>query len=108
MQDFVLDLLPRTARWPRRLRRTLTERVEGSILDLSALLARAEAQRGAMRSRLLRDADGLLAAHRDLLRLAGSLHLLSAGSRAHLDVLLGEIGRLLGGWLRREVELSST
>jgi hypothetical protein len=75
--------------------------VEGSILDLSAVLARAEAQRGTSRAALLAEADGLLAAHRDLLRLAGGLQLLSAGSRAHLDALLTEIGRLLGGWIRR-------
>jgi hypothetical protein len=100
--DLLLWLLVATARWPKRLRHGLTSRIEADGVALVAGLARAEALRGAARLDALGDADGRLASLRALLRVGRDLGLLSAGAYEQVFDRLGEIGRLLGGWMRTE------
>ncbi len=52
-QDLLLDVLPRTARWPKRLRPGLTGRLEGMLVDVVCDVARADALRGRARRAVL-------------------------------------------------------
>lgn len=101
-QDLLVDVLQRTARWPKRLRYGVTGRLEGLCVDLACAVAAADRHRRRPRVRILREADGFLASIRVLLRVAHDLDILSKGAYAHLGRRTDEIGRLLGGWLRAE------
>jgi len=98
--DFLVWLLERTARWPKRLRYGLTGPLEQTVVLLVADLAEAEARRDAARLEALGRADGRLAAARALLRVGRDLGVLSSGSYEHAAVRTDEVGRLLGGWMR--------
>lgn len=101
-QDLLVDLLKRTARWPRRLRGSLVGRVETAAVELVACIACAQAARGDGRRIHVEVADQRLAVLRVLLRAAGDLKLLSAGAQAHVGAQVDEVGRLLGGWQKAE------
>ncbi len=66
----------------------------------------AAAKQPASQPTLLRDVDGLLAELRLLLRLARDAQAISFKQYEEGARRLGEIGRLLGGWLRKLEELS--
>lgn len=96
--DLLLWLLPQTAKFPKTLRHTLTNRVESSALDLQTALLRANRLRGERRVAALDDADAHLDALRMLLRLSTSLDCLSGGQYEFMAAKTTEIGRLIGGW----------
>ena len=73
-----------------------------AALDLQEALAAAEARAGRSRLSALRDADAALGRLRIFLRLAHRWRWLSDGQYAHAGGMVGEIGRLLGGWLKSE------
>jgi hypothetical protein len=75
--DFVLWLFPHTAKFPKVLRLTLTNRMEGTLLDFQGALLRANRLRGDRRLAALDEADALLDAIRFLVRLATDLGCLS-------------------------------
>ncbi len=100
--DLLEWLLPKSERFPRAYRSTVTQRLMDAALDLQEALASAEARAGRSRLAALRDADAALGRLRIYLRLAHRWRWLSAGQYAHAGGLVGEIGRLLGGWLRTE------
>ncbi|NUN51695.1 MAG: diversity-generating retroelement protein Avd [Planctomycetaceae bacterium] len=96
--DFILWLLPHTARWPKHLRHSLTGRLEGAMLDFQGAILRANRLRGEARLRALDEADGLLDGVRILVRLATDLRCLSARQYQFAAEKTVEIGRLLGAW----------
>jgi len=96
--DFVLWLLPHTARWPKHLRHSLTERLEGTLLDFQREILRANRLRGEARLAALDEADGLLDAVRMLVRLATDLRCFSTRQYEFAAEKTVEIGRLLGAW----------
>ena len=100
--DLLIWLLPKSERFPRSYRFSLTQRMMDAALDLQDALIAAETQRGQLRWRALLDADGHLSRLRVYLRLAHHWKWLSNGQYEHVSRMLLEIGRLLGGWLRRE------
>lgn len=102
VHDLALWLLPHTARWPKRLRYALAQPVEVAAVALAVDLAEAETRRGRVRAEALARADGRLMGLRALLRLARDLGLLSSGAYEYVAERLDEVGRLLGGWMRRE------
>ena len=104
--DFALWLLELTPRWPKRLRHSLTSRLEEGAVGLIADLAAADTLRGGARLRRLERADARLAALRALLRLAYDLHLLSSGGYREAARRSDEIGRLVGGWERATAGVS--
>jgi hypothetical protein len=71
-----------------------------AALDLQETLTAAEAQAGRGRLSALRDADAALGCLRIYLRLAHRWRWLSDGQYAQAGGMVGEIGRLLGGWLK--------
>ena len=96
--DFLSWLLPVTNHFPRAHRHTVTQRLLDAAFDLRERLEEANArQRGGRLDRLAR-ADEALARVRLYLRLAARLGWLSGGQYHHVAEMVGEIGRLLGGW----------
>jgi len=100
--DLLEWLLPKSERFPRAYRSTVTQRLMDAALDLQEALVAAESRGGRLRVSALRDADAALGRLRIYLRLAHRWHWLSDGQYEHTGRMVAEIGRLLGGWLRSE------
>ncbi len=100
--DLLEWLLPKSERFPRAYRSTVTQRLMDAALDLQEALIAAEPQRGRPRLTALRQADAALGRLRIYLRLAHRWRWLSDGQYQHAGAMVAEIGRLLGGWLRAE------
>ncbi|MFV0278770.1 MAG: diversity-generating retroelement protein Avd [Parahaliea sp.] len=100
--DLLAWLLPKSEHFPKAYRFSLTRRLMDSALDLQDALVEAQTERGQRRQQALRNADRHLGRLRIYLRLAHQWRWLSDGQYEHISRMLLEIGRLLGGWLRRE------
>ena len=100
--DLLEWLLPKSERFPRAYRSTVTQRLMDAALDLQEALVVAEARPGRSRLSALREADSALGRLRVYLRLAHRWRWLSDGQYAHAGGMVGEIGRLLDGWLKAE------
>lgn len=92
-------LLERTARFPKRLRHTLTERIELLAIDLLEEITSAAYQKS--KTATLRRANDRLNRLRVLIRLAHEMGVLSHGHYEEAVKRVAEAGRLLGGWLRQ-------
>ena len=100
--DLLEWLLPKSERFPRAYRSTVTQRMMDAALDLQEALVSAETRSGRPRAGALRDADAALGRLRIYLRLAHRWRWLNDGQYEHAGRAVAEIGRLLGGWLRAE------
>ncbi len=100
--DLLEWLLPKSERFPRAYRATLTQRLMDAALDLQEALVAAQSREGRSRLSALRNADAALGRLRIYLRLAHRWHWLNDGQYGHVSSMVAEIGRLLGGWLRSE------
>ncbi|MEM7199624.1 MAG: four helix bundle protein [Planctomycetota bacterium] len=99
-EDAVAWLLSTTARWPKRLRATLTQRIEHNALELLEQLTLARYHREGRHHRL-DQANLLLERERRLLRLAVALHACPHAAFESAMRRFDEVGRLLHGWRRR-------
>ena len=99
--DLLQWLLPKSERFPKSYRNTLTQRLMDSGLDLLEALTEAQSHRDQQRLSALRSADACLARLRVYLRIAHQWQWLSHGQYQHVSKMVAEIGRLLGGWLRQ-------
>jgi hypothetical protein len=100
--DLLEWLVPKGEAFPRSFRHTVTARLLGAALDLPERLFEAQARRGVQRRDALSEADATLNKLRLYLRLAHRWRWLSDGQYEHVSRMVAEIGRLLGGWIRRE------
>jgi four helix bundle protein len=89
-------IFERTQRFPKRLRHSLTERIERAALDVLEHLT-AAAWRKSKEEILLRT-DERLSQLRVLLRLAFELKVLSHGQYEEAAKRLSETGKMVGGW----------
>jgi hypothetical protein len=101
--DLMLWLLPQATHFPRAHRFGLGERVTRLALDFQETLLDAGLRRGPERLQRLYQADSQLAQLRQHLRLCKDIGLISLAQYEHVSRLLVEIGRLLGGWLKKSV-----
>lgn len=92
-------LLPQTVKFPKAQRFLLAKRIEDAALDFHERIVRAG--RPGSSARGLREADIELTKLRLYLRLAADLHLMSVGQYEHVARMVNEIGKLLGGWVRK-------
>ena len=99
--DLLNWLLPKTEKFPKLYRSTVTQRLSNAALDFQEALLAAENMDGKIRLRHLRQADIHLDKVRLYLRLAQRWGWLSRGQYEHVSRMVAEIGRLLGGWLRQ-------
>ena len=97
--DLLAWLGPRTDRFPKNYRHTVTERLLGAALDFQEAIFDAQSQGGTTRQKHLRAADSHLNKLRLYLRLAHRWRWLNDGQYRHVSEMVAEIGRLLGGWI---------
>jgi len=100
--DLLTWLLPKSEGFPRAYRFTVTQRLMDAALDVQDGLAEAQGSRGRRRQQSLLSADRSLIRLRFYLRLAHHWEWLTHGQYAHASRMVAEIGRMLGGWLKRE------
>lgn len=99
--DLLAWLLPKSERFPRIYRHTLTQRINDAALDLQEHLSVAQSARGERRARHLLVASGKLDVLRVYLRLAHAWLWFNDGQYEHVSRIVAEIGRLLGGWINQ-------
>jgi hypothetical protein len=104
--DLARYVLERTARFPKNQRFVLATRMESAAFNLLEAVAIALQERDG-RGALLRRADDALTRLRLSVRLAGDLELLRQTQVDFVHGELTEIGRMLGGWRRKEREAVS-
>ncbi len=99
--DFLLWLIPMTLKFPKSQRFLLAERLSGMALDFYDLILDAVMQPEYQEEKLV-EADRILAKIRLYVRLSHDLKCLSLGQMEHAAKLMDEIGRLMGGWIRKK------
>jgi hypothetical protein len=100
-EQLVADLMDRTARFPKSIRFTFTQRIENLALDILAQLIRARFSIGRARQTALAECDILLAQLRALLRMAHERRALDHKGYEHVSRQIDECGRMLGGWRKQ-------
>lgn len=98
--DVLAWLGPRTEKFPKVYRYTVSERLMNAALDFQEALFDAQSQGGTTRQKHLRAADAHLNKLRLYLRLAHTWKWLNDGQYRHVSAMVAEIGRLLGGWMK--------
>jgi hypothetical protein len=99
--DLLCWLIPVTIKFPRQQRFVLAERVQQTGLDLHERLIEAAYSDDPMPA--LKQADVTLAKLRFYLRLCRDQELISLEQFKHVARMVTEIGRLLGGWMKKPV-----
>lgn len=98
--DLLTWLLPKSERFPKVYRYTVTQRMMDAALDFQEALFDAQSQGGTTRKKHLRAADAHLNKLRLYLRLAHHWGWFNDGQYRHVSLMVAEVGRLLGGWLQ--------
>lgn len=93
--------MPKSERFPKLYRSTVTQRLMTAVLDFQEALLEAQAYEDKIRLRHLRQADAHLNKVRLYLRLVQQWGWLSRGQYEHVSRMVAEIGRLLGGWINQ-------
>ncbi len=94
--EFLAWLLPTTEKFPKKVRQTLTNRIDNLALDVAMTLTEGQyskAPRGH-----IREANLLLTQLRLLLRLAHTLAFLPHKQYEYASRKIDEVGRMLGAW----------
>ena len=99
--DLLAWLLPKAESFPRPYRATVTQRLMEAALNFQETLFDAQSRRGEARLACLQAADAHLNKLRLYLRLAHHWQWLNDGQYRHVSLLVAELGRLLGGWLKQ-------
>jgi hypothetical protein len=105
--DFLLWLIPLTLKFPKSQRFLLAERLSAMALDFYDLILDAVSEPEWQTDRL-DAADKLLTKIRLYVRLSHDLKCISAGQFEHAARQMDEIGRLIGGWKRKQTRAKMT
>lgn len=97
--DFVAWLIPQTVKFPRQHRFVLASALQRDALGFQELLIEAAHEENPQAR--LRAADTMLDKLRTHMRMSRDLGLLSFKRYEHASNMLAEIGRLLGGWMKK-------
>ena len=98
--EFLKWLLPMTEKFPKRVRFTLTNRIENLALDLVEDLTEARYSRN--KQDILRRANLRLEKLRLLLRISCDQHHLSYQAYEQAIRTVNEVGKMLGGWIKQQ------
>ncbi|MBN2045113.1 MAG: diversity-generating retroelement protein Avd [Anaerolineales bacterium] len=98
--DLLKWLLPKAEKFPRAYRFSVTQRMMHTLLDFQEFLFDAHSKKGSQRLETLRLADSTLNKIRLYLRLVHEWKWLNNGQYRHVSMMVVEIGRLLGGWIK--------
>jgi len=96
--DLISWLIPKSEKFPKVYRTTLTQRLMDSALDFQEEIFAAVNQSGSNKAKHLLMADTHLTSLRLYLRLAFNSRMINDGQYRHASIMVTEIGRLLGGW----------
>ena len=99
--DLLAWLLPKAEHFPRVYRHNVVQRLMNAALDCQEAVFAAQSSRDARRQTALQDADAALNCLRLYLRLAHQWQWLNDGQYTHVSLLVAEIGKLLGGWIKQ-------
>ena len=99
--EFVQWLLPATEKFPKRLRFTLTNRIDNLALDIVEELV--EARYASQKHEQLQAVNRKLERLRILLRLAHHFQALPHQQYEFAMRALDEVGRMVGGWIKQQV-----
>jgi hypothetical protein len=99
--DFLLWLVPQVQKFPRVYRFTLSERIQQLAFDFQDSLVAAGKSKGSLRRDRLNQADIQLEQLRVWLRYSRDYHLITVRQYEHAARQLGEVGRMLGAWLKQ-------
>jgi hypothetical protein len=96
-EEFTSWFLARTARWPKTVRFTLTQRLENNCLDIAEqlVIARYDSRQ---RFKLLKDINLCLERLRLLLRISKSRQVMANKSFESAMRQIDEVGRMIYGW----------
>jgi len=97
--DLILYSFPILNRFPKSQRFVLAQQIENQMLELEKLVIQANAERDKRRSLFRLDVE--LEKLRVLVRLAHDLKFMDMRRYALISERLVEIGKLLGGWIKK-------
>jgi hypothetical protein len=100
--DLLRWLIPLTLKFPRQQRFVVAEAVQRTALGFHERII--EAAKSEDRVPFLRQADVDLTKLRFYVRLCRDFQLISLKQYGHAAGRMAEVGRLLGGWIRSEIE----
>ena len=100
-QDFLVWLLPTTAKLPKHVRFTLVNRIDNLALDIAEDLVEARYSRSKMP--VLARANLRLEKLRVLLRVSNALGYLPHAAYEHASRRVNAVGAMLGGWRKQQV-----
>jgi four helix bundle protein len=99
--DFISWLLPLVEKFPKSQRFVVTARLQNAALNFQELIVEANAHRGGKRLEKLQSADAELLKTRLYLRLCEKWEWFTPGQYRHASGMVAELGKLLGGWLKK-------
>ena len=99
--DLLNWLLPKAEKFPRVYRHTMVQRMMNAALDFQEHLILAQNRQGRERRKQLQFCDERLIQLRLYLRLAHQWQWLNDGQYQHVSLMVTEVGRLLGGWIKQ-------
>jgi hypothetical protein len=101
--EFLYWLVPVIEKFPKRVRFTLSNRIENLAFDIVEDLVEARYSRD--KRPVLQNANLRLEKMRVLLRISHQLQFLSHNSFEHAIRQLAEVGGMLGGWIKQQETL---
>ena len=99
--DLLLWLIPQVLKFPRIHRFGIAERIQDTLLDFQDNLTAAGKVQAHDKLQLLRDADVQLEQIRVWIRFCRDLKLITINQYEHVSRMISEVGRLLGGWIKK-------
>ncbi|ACF44390.1 diversity-generating retroelement protein Avd [Pelodictyon phaeoclathratiforme] len=97
--DFSKWLLLHTGKFPKSYRFSIAVRIENSILEFTELVAVANMRN--VKRPLLEQADEVLTRLRILVRLSFDMKFISLNSYEFGSSQISELGKMLGGWIKK-------
>ena len=98
--DFTVWAMNHTVKFPKSARFSVAARLENRLLDLIEAIVAANQARD--KNPELAAADSALGSIRILVRLSKDMRFINIRSYEHAAGRLDKIGRLIGGWIRRQ------
>ncbi|ALA68846.1 hypothetical protein GT50_00620 [Geobacillus stearothermophilus 10] len=99
MYDLILYMYPIVNRFPKQQRFTLGQQIQNTMLDIQKGIIQANRQKN--KAPILYQIDTELEKLKFLIRLAKDLGFIDIKKYETMSKQIAEIGRLLGGWLRK-------
>ncbi len=98
--DFLMWLIPQVQKFPRAHRFGLAERIQTLALDFQDTIVAAGKSKNPKRFEKLSEADIHLEQMRVWMRFARDNQLITVRQYEHASRSMGEMGRLLGAWIK--------